>query len=189
MVSIEVIALALTGLGLTASIVYYANVLNNANKTRELQIKAQKQADETRQIQFLIEFNQQKIETMATDFNEIMKAEWTDFDDWYKKYSIVNNPENYAKRDRLWEAYHINGLLIRDGVIDIETYIDYLGDTPILMWDKYEDVIKELRTIVSLPTYMMGFEILAKEIIKYRNSKGWGPKQNALSPLSKSKTS
>ena len=182
---IESIGFILTGLGLTASIVYYANVLNNANKTRELQLRAQEQAEETRQIQFLIEFNQQKIETMATDFNEIMKAEWTDFDDWYKKYSTVNNPDNYAKRVRLWEAYHINGLLIRDGVIDIETYIDYLGDTPILMWEKYQDIIKKLRTIVSLPTYMMGFEILANEITKYRNSKGWGSR----TPLSKSKTS
>ena len=55
---IETIALVLTGLGLTASIVYYANILNNANKTRELQLesqeltrKAQEQALETRQAQ------------------------------------------------------------------------------------------------------------------------------------------
>ena len=182
---IEILALALSGLGLAASIIYYANVLRNANTTRELQIQAQKQAEQTRQIQFLIEFNQQKIETMSTDFNEIMNAEWTDFDDWYTKYSVVNNPDNYAKRDRLWEAYHINGLLIRDGVIDIETYIDYLGDTPILMWEKYQDIIKKLRPITSLPTYMIGFEILADEITKYRNNKGWGPKKSDLSPLSK----
>ena len=34
----EYLPLVLTGLGLTASIVYYANVLANANKNRELQI-------------------------------------------------------------------------------------------------------------------------------------------------------
>ena len=36
MVSLEVLALVLTGLGLTASIVYYANILLNANKTQKL---------------------------------------------------------------------------------------------------------------------------------------------------------
>jgi hypothetical protein len=43
---IETIAFIKTGIGLTASIIYYAkvlenaNILNNANKTRELQLKA-----------------------------------------------------------------------------------------------------------------------------------------------------
>ena len=39
MVSLEVLALVLTGLGLTASIVYYANILLNANKTQKLQLE------------------------------------------------------------------------------------------------------------------------------------------------------
>ena len=52
---IEYLPLVLTGLGLTASIAYYANILNNANKTRELQLKAQEQALETRQAQLLMQ--------------------------------------------------------------------------------------------------------------------------------------
>ena len=43
---IENIALVLTGLSITASIVYYSTILNNANKTRELQLKAQQRAEE-----------------------------------------------------------------------------------------------------------------------------------------------
>jgi len=38
MTSFEFLAIILTGLGLTASIVYYANVLSNANKTRKAQL-------------------------------------------------------------------------------------------------------------------------------------------------------
>ena len=48
---IETIGFILTGIGLAASIFYYANILNNANKTRELQLEAQNQAEETRQAQ------------------------------------------------------------------------------------------------------------------------------------------
>jgi len=35
MFSLEVVALVLTGLGLTASIVYYANIIKNANKAKQ----------------------------------------------------------------------------------------------------------------------------------------------------------
>ena len=35
---IETLAIALSGLGLAASIVYYANILNNANKAREREL-------------------------------------------------------------------------------------------------------------------------------------------------------
>ena len=38
MVSIDVFAFVLTGLGLAASILYYANMLANANKTRKAQL-------------------------------------------------------------------------------------------------------------------------------------------------------
>ena len=44
---IESLPLVLTGLGLTASIVYYENILNNANKTQQMQL-------ETRQIQIFM---------------------------------------------------------------------------------------------------------------------------------------
>ena len=39
MVSLEIIALVLTGLSITVSIIYYANVLSNANKTQQLTLE------------------------------------------------------------------------------------------------------------------------------------------------------
>jgi len=38
MVSIEVIALVLTGIGLAASLVYYANILQNSSKARQREL-------------------------------------------------------------------------------------------------------------------------------------------------------
>ena len=61
---IETIGFILTGLGLTASIVYYANILNNANKTRELQLKAQEHATETRQAQLYMQLFQVDTSTL-----------------------------------------------------------------------------------------------------------------------------
>jgi hypothetical protein len=49
MASLDYLPLVLTGIGIIASILYYASILRNANKTRELQLKAQEHATETRQ--------------------------------------------------------------------------------------------------------------------------------------------
>ena len=54
MASFEFLAIILTGLGLIVSILYYSSILNNANKTRELQLKTQEQAEETRQTQLFM---------------------------------------------------------------------------------------------------------------------------------------
>ena len=80
---IETIALVLTGLGLIASIVYYANILNNANKTRELQLEAQKQTEETRQAQlFMNIYNQHLSERESRTLPLLMDMEYDDFEDF-----------------------------------------------------------------------------------------------------------
>ena len=63
---VEFLAIVLTGLGLTVSILYYTSVLQNAIKTRELQIEG----------------------------IELLKMTWTDYDDFENKYGSDNNPEN-----------------------------------------------------------------------------------------------
>ncbi len=85
---IETLAFVLTGLGLTASLVYYSNILSNANKTRELQLKAQNLTLETRQGQLLSTFLTSMISKEALDFHvdHILAAKWSSYDEWEKKY-------------------------------------------------------------------------------------------------------
>ena len=39
----------------------------------------------------------------------------------------------------------VAGLMIRDGLVDVQTYINYIGDAPIQMWNKYKEIIVEFR--------------------------------------------
>ena len=91
MVALEVVALVLTGLGITASIIYYANILQNANKTQKVQL-------ETRQAQLFMQiYNRfQEIE-FRQNFNDVLTREWDDYDDYVKKYGRINNPLAQAK--------------------------------------------------------------------------------------------
>lgn len=168
MVDYQTLSILFAGLSIAASIVYYASVLRNSNKAQKLQ-------HETRKIQLLLEFNKDKVEDEGRG-SELLSEEWTDFNDWFNKYSQFKNPESYALRLKMWENFNVNGLLIRDGLIDLETYLEYMGDMPLVFWIKYEDIITELRRRFRYPTYMSGFEYLANEIEDYRNKQGWGPK-------------
>ena len=105
-----------------------------------------------------------------------MSLEWEDFDDFVDRYGVANNPDNYNKRISIWKGHNVSGLMIRDGLLDVETFMDYIGDAPIQVWMKYKNIIEEFRRQFELPTYLLGMEILAEELNKYRIEKGWGPK-------------
>ena len=49
---IESIPLVVTGIGLTASIVYYASILRNANKTQQQALETRQAAARARQVEY-----------------------------------------------------------------------------------------------------------------------------------------
>jgi len=82
MIQIEYLALILTGLGIIVSILYYASVLRNANKTQQIQL-------ETRQAQFMSQISNElnSVENRMIYF-ELSAMEWTDWADFENKYGI-----------------------------------------------------------------------------------------------------
>jgi hypothetical protein len=109
-----------------------------------------------------------------------MFAEWSNFDDYMEKYGPFKDPETHSYKAFTWRRFHINGLMLRDGLIDVATYVEYLGDTPALMWKKYKGIVEEYRRGLNNPTWYLGWEILAKEIEKYREQQGWGPSERDM---------
>ena len=172
-ITIPIVLQFLQTVGILVGIIYYIMTIRTNQRNQELTLNAQELALETRKIQFILELNRQRIETPAVDYQEVMSIEWDDFEDFFEKYGVSNNPENYNKRSAIWHAHNTSGLMIRDGILDVKTYIEYMGDAPVQVWIKYKDIIEEFRRQFGLPTYMIGFEILAGEIEKYRMKEGW----------------
>ena len=169
MVSTEVYAILISGLGITASILYYSMNLRNANKTQRLQL-------ETRQIQLLKDFTQGRVQDGSKVWQDVMGLEWDNYSDFRSKYSHENDLEIADNIQRIWQMAHLTGMLIRDGLIDVGTYVDYMGDADSVIWAKFKDVILEHRRVFNNPFYMRGVEILAEEVDKYRIQQGLGPK-------------
>ena len=74
------------------------------------------------------------------------------------KYGAVNDPELFERRIRTLRRMNLTGMLLKDGLIDIESYVQYIGDFTPIMWNKFKDIIFEQRRLWGSPEYLIGFE-------------------------------
>jgi len=180
-VSYQMVLSTLQTVGLLVGIFYYVLTLRNQQKNQEISQRNQKAAHETRQLQYLLEFTKETVESSHKDLKQFwgsMTAEWSDFKDYLEKYGPYTEHFNY--RMSTWNRFHIAGLMVRDGLVDVKTYMEYVGDSPVKMWGKYKEIVYEYRTRLKNPVMYLGWEILAEEIEKYRLQMGWGPVGNAV---------
>ena len=135
----------------------------------------QRHAEETRKVQLMLGIEQNIRGQDLDDWQIVMNIEWTDYDDFISKYGYDKNREIYNKRMKVMRNMNISGLLIRDELLDISTYVDYIGSFVPDFWNKFKPIIEEQRILFDNPNYLFGIEHLAKEIDKYRLSKGLAP--------------
>jgi hypothetical protein len=160
-------ALVLTGIGLAASIIYYANILNNANKTRELQLKAQENSLKARQGQLIQTYILETIEKKSLDYqvDHLLSAYWSSFEEWVEKY--WKDPE-YQKAF-IWIQVAMNGMgtCVSEGILDIRIVALFNADGIIHYWEKHKDIIYEQRRRRNSPRYCDMWEYVYTELKRY----------------------
>jgi len=158
MASFEFLAIVLTGLGLTASILYYASILRNANKTQQMQL-------ETRQAQLFMEIyrtwsSRENINTRK----ELRTWTWIDYDDFIKKYGEANNPEANTLFQELATWYEGIGVLIKRKLIDPAFVDDLISGATLWGWETFGSIVREHRVRDNLPYYYEFWEYLYDEV-------------------------
>ena len=154
MASFEYLPLVLTGLGLTASIIYYASVLRNSNKTRQTQV-----------IMNLIS-SFFSTETRLV-FEQMMMMQWDDYEDFRRKYDSSVNPENYSYRYNLWKMFDNLGYMLHQGLTDIDTIYNLLGGANLLLfWEKFSPIVLKQRENYGESDYFEWWEYLIDEVSK-----------------------
>ena len=156
MFSLEVVAIFLSGISISVSLFYYANVLANANKTRQTQL-----------------FMQLYDKFVTKEFQEYFRTmihlyEWTDTDDYIAKYSIVNNFEDSVVTSTVFHYFEGIGVLVEEGLIDSKLVAKLLAASVIQLWEKYESMILERRERSNRPRIYDKTEYLYHEIKKLR---------------------
>ena len=145
---IEYLPLVLTGLGLTASIIYYALVLRNGNKTRQAQL-------------FMSIYTITIDEEMNKKWYDAMEMKAEDFSD------------ARVTMHTLFQKYNGIGHLLMQGLLDVDSAYHYSeGYRAVLLWKKWGDRILMARENAFNPDYMDGFQYMAEKMMKYREENG-----------------
>ena len=62
---------------------------------------------------------------------------WTDYEDFQRKYDSTVNPENYAIRMYVWNYYESIGYMLHHKLLDLESIYTVLNGYGILtIWNK-----------------------------------------------------
>ena len=164
MASFEFLAVILTGIGLSASITYYAMNLKNQNET-------QKQSLENRKAQLLMNIYNKYTETeLLQQQLDILAGKWDGIDDFWDRYGPYKNPEYYTKFSRL--AYYFDGIgvMLKRGMIDRDAIYDLMGYHVLQYWNHpYGPLMEGLRLKWDNPEAYRWFEYLAEEMKKQAN--------------------
>ena len=101
---------------------------------------------------------------MVHNLGYLLNMQWSDYDDFEKKYGTDSNPEGAALRLGVLYEWNGVGYLLKKGVIDRETAYR-LGNnvSATWLWKKFEPVIREMRARYNIPEAFSELEYLMEE--------------------------
>jgi len=138
---------------------YYILTLRNQNRTRQAQLFMQLHS------QFnTSEFNK------ATD--EIFFSwDWTDYDDFMRRYGPETNMDAWAFWGSVFEYFHGVGILVEQRLIDAHLIYELMSGPIMRYWQKVEPILEERRKHLDFPDAIDSVKYLAQEMIMIRDKK------------------
>jgi len=155
MIELSVIRDLVAIFGVIAGFSYYVLTVRNTRKAHELQV-------------FMTILDGLNSEDKQRSWAELLNSDFSDYEDFLRKYDSAVNPEHYGKRASVWSYYNSIGYLLMKGRISIDTVYDLLGLPAVLQWNKWGEIILEIREKQELPQYFKGFEYLVGELKRYQ---------------------
>jgi hypothetical protein len=167
MVDAQTLTTMFGGIGVGVAAFYYVMTLR-------AQRENMKHTLETRQIQLLMQLS----EFITTkegmkNYLEFNNMEWTDYDDFEKKYGSDVNPDSYALRESMAGWFNRAGTLLRDGILDKILLYDFLGIATISLWNKYGENVRTQRDLYGMPWLWRDWEYLYDEMVKIGAERGF----------------
>lgn len=138
-------------LAVASAIFYYVFISRNTIKNRKAQLF----------MQLYDHFH--KTEFMKQNIY-IMNLEWKDFDDYWKKYGAVANPETSSVIHSVGNYFEGVGLLVKRRLIDIDLVDELMTGLVTRYWEKMGPIIVEQRVLFNWPEAYEWTEYLYNEI-------------------------
>jgi hypothetical protein len=172
MIELSVIRDLVAIFGVIAGFSYYVLTVRNQTKERKIQ-------------NFMALLERRRTPQVYRDFFNTMQPQWEDYDEFLEKYDSGVNIEMASLRNALWSFYDGLGLMLKGNMIDAETVYSLSGVQSLLVWFKWETVIKKVREGTLGDDWMENFEYLADKMIKMRQERGKKLPTALLHPTSK----
>ena len=148
---IDSLALALSGLGLAASIIYYATVIQNQNKARQRELVFQRLS------QYSLEY------TKA--FADIRKqTDWKTYEEWNQKYGPDINPEAWSNYLYITRIYNLAGIMLQERATDAELIFKLFDPVAFIrVWEQFSPIIQHNRMTSNHEKFYEPFEYIYNE--------------------------
>jgi hypothetical protein len=148
--------------GVVVGFSYYVLTVRNQNKAR--------------QTTTVIQLHQHKTSPEEnTRFWKLIALQWEDHDDYQRNYGPKGNPENEQVRAMFsaeFGFYDGLGLMLKKGLVDLDTVYSLFGLRCTMIWYKYETLLDGIRSMTTFgggEKIYENLEYLANEIIKLNN--------------------
>ena len=160
LIELSVIRDILACFGVLAGFSYYVLTVRASQKNRLETL-------ETRKISLIDNIVTRSMNEQGfQSFFELMRYEWTDFEDFSNKYGSENNVEATAKRFSVWQDYNLIGLMLRKGLVEAEDLADMGVQGVTFLWEKFKPIIEWERSTYLGKNFLSDFEFLAGEMLR-----------------------
>ncbi len=134
-------------------------------------------------------YNQLTSRDFQAMYNNIVYVyQWTDYDDWLRKYGPDADPEAWANFNSVGYFFDGIGVLVHKKLIDIQLVDDLMSSAVIWLWDKTGPIIRERRKRRNRPQIWEWVEYLYNRIKENDGSEaadssvGYHPQDGFVAP-------
>jgi hypothetical protein len=160
MVDLQTISVVIAAASVVIAATYYILIVRNTILTRQAQL-------------FMQLYQGYASEDVNKRQIELLNMEWENYHDFETKYGSDINPDHYARRSAQLQWFNGIGLLVKENLIDLDLVYNTVGHGALMLWTKYESIIREQRDHYRVPEHSKGLEYLANEIKRIRKQKGY----------------
>lgn len=166
-VTYQMVLSTIQTVGILVGIIYYLTIMRNTQKTRELALKAQEQALETRQAQLFMQwYNRFAASTMDVNSLDVFRdSHFENAEEWM---NLMDTDEKFNKTMRSHGMFFEGiGVIVKEGLLNVRWIALMWGGATTKFWAKIEPVIEELREYYEYPRMWSETEYVCKEVINY----------------------
>ena len=166
-ITLPIVLQLIQTVALLVGIVYYITIMRNQQKTRELALKAQEHATETRQTQIFMQMYNKFYESMA-DVNALEVIQNTKFDTVEEFLELMKSDETFGKVIRAYGNFYEGlGVLVKEGLINVRLVALMWGGPTRMFWELIEPIVGDWRVAINYPRLWSETEYVCKEVLKY----------------------